>query len=289
MRSTLGHQNYSQHRNSPSWQMGTSTREMQNKVFISRAHAKISTNGKSTPAPQYCLTGSVGRQVEGSRDSSPQWRIGTAPRFTNRDHRSIGPGPAAHDNSVSAVGRQRTSIKPSSPTFGFGSSNRHIESKRFISSLHGTVNYGSVGPGPMTSSHSIDTTGRRSGFGTADRFNCASGARGAEPLSPGPAAYDVKMSSVGAQTFNSSMVSQPAVGLGGAGRSEFSRVFISHMHRVSSPDMSPGPASINNAFSSIGKQPHMRGRSAPTWGFSKAERFPPLRLTNSPGPGSYSP
>eukprot|EP00967_Tisochrysis_lutea_P152002 scaffold296889_cov26-Tisochrysis_lutea.AAC.2 len=50
---------------------------------------------------------------------------------------------------------------------------------------------------PMTSSHSIDTTGRRSGFGTADRFNCASGARGAEPLSPGPAAYDVKMSSVG--------------------------------------------------------------------------------------------
>ena len=108
------------------------------------------------------MKGSVGQQVESTRSSSPQWRVGTASRWVSTP--STSPGPARYDSRRSAVGPQQTSNNRSSPLFGFGSSTRDHQDKLYVSKSHERVKFGLGSPGPCTAAHSLEVGGRKSGL-----------------------------------------------------------------------------------------------------------------------------
>lgn len=288
-RSTFGTQSYSHRVSAPSVGFGTGSRASAQKLFVGHEHAKTGSSDQGTPAAQYGSCSSVGTQIEGARNSEPQWRIGTATRFGSKFYNTDSPGPAAYDNRTSSVAKQPFSSKSSSAHYGFGTSTRLGQDKRFISALHSTDSFGHGTPGPTTALQGgEESRGRKSAFSKADRFNNSSNSGHMPPISPGPAAYSVGGGSIGGKWMNSSMTSEPAFGFGTLDREKRSKVFMSQLHSKGSSGMSPGPASINNAQSSIGRQYNTRGSTSPTWGFPRAERFSNRHDSDTPGPGAYT-
>mmetsp|Transcript_23331 Transcript_23331/g.68066 ORF Transcript_23331/g.68066 Transcript_23331/m.68066 type:complete len:290 (-) Transcript_23331:55-924(-) len=281
MSSTFGVQAYSHRPSSPSFGFGSASRADMQKLFAGKDHTLVT---HISPGARYDMKGSVGQQVESTRSSSPQWRVGTASRWVSAP--STSPGPARYDSRRSAVGPQQTSNNRSSPLFGFGSSTRDHQDKLYVSKSHERVKFGLGSPGPCTAAHSLEVGGRKSGFGTADRFNTASKCGLSPPVSPGPAAYD----NCGVPAV-SSYAGAPSYGFGSSNRANRTKVYLSPEHSradCGSLAASPGPAFINNARSSLGRQ--LDSRSAPTWAFGTAERFgASTPKYDSPGPGAYSP
>lgn len=104
------------------------------------------------------------------------------------------PGPGSY-TQIAAVGIQASSTKPSTPRFGFGSSNREHMAKVYISPDHEKVTGGRDAPGPGAYAQ-VPSTGQKQpmsnvhtaaswGFGTAERFNKVSKQSG----TPGPGTY----------------------------------------------------------------------------------------------------
>lgn len=84
--------------------------------------------------------------------------------------------------------------------------------------------------------------------------------------------------------------SQPSFGFGSGEREVFSRCYISELHsKTNSAACSSSPGiSTSNPISSMGVQHTSRGKSSPSWGFGKANRFKPTFADNgTPGPGAY--
>ena len=80
-------------------------------------------------------------------------------------------GPGSYDNA-SSIGKQGLSNRSSFPHYGFGTVDRDMASRVFISPQHAAASYGATSPGPaaMYSSRS-QLGGAHYGFGTDGRFN----------------------------------------------------------------------------------------------------------------------
>jgi hypothetical protein len=178
----------------PLYGFGTSTRDHQQKVFVSAEHNTINDYGKASPGPAapYKLKSGMGAQVQtfgpspyaagGSRgvrnSTQPAWVMGKAERFA-KDRSAWVPG-AGEYKLTPAVGPQVNGRLKSSPLYGFGSSNRDHMAKVYISSEHEKYSGGRDAPGPgqyaiksltgnpVVSGHQV--SGSRWGFGTGKRF-----------------------------------------------------------------------------------------------------------------------
>ena len=178
----------------PLYGFGSSTRDHQQKVFVSANHNKIADYGRGSPGPAapYQLKSAMGSQMQtfgpspygtgggqGVRNGSqPSWAFSTANRF-KKDSSAWVPG-AGEYKTVPAIGPQVSGALASAPRYGFGSSNRDDMAKVYISSEHEKVSGGRDAPGPgaykvksLTGNPVVaghQRTGSRWGFGTGKRF-----------------------------------------------------------------------------------------------------------------------
>ena len=287
-RSTFGVQAYSTRRSSPAHGFGSSTRTHASKIYAGSEHAKSSSSPVS-PGPCYELGPSCGAQFSTRASSPAMWQFGTAQRFGQRaSGKGLVPGPGAYDN-MGAFGRQGLSNRSTFPRYGFGTVDRDMAAKVFISPSHAQSNFGHASPGPAAMyAKEGGLAGRRYGFGTDQRFNRLAKELGDASELPGPGSYDDR-GTLGGQ-HSSRLVNEPAFGFGSSTRDHSSRVFVSSLHSKASGSgaRSPGPSAYG-PVSSMGAQASTRGRSAPGWGFGKATRFKAGEHdTGGPGPGAYS-
>ena len=286
-RSTFGVQPLSSRASSPAFGFGSSSRTQAGKIYAGAEHAKTSSTPFS-PGPCYELGSSCGRQFSTSASSPAMWQFGTAQRFSRRTGKGRMPGPGAYE-SMSAFGRQGLAHRDSFPRYGFGTLDRNMAAKVFISPSHSQSSFGLESPGPAAKySKEGGLSGPKYGFGTGGRFDRLAKELGDASELPGPGSYDDR-GTLGAQR-SSLFVSEPAFGFGSSTRDHSSRVFVSSLHSKASGSgaRSPGPSAYG-AASSMGAQASTRGRSAPGWGFGKATRFKEGEHRSiSPGPGAYS-
>ena len=147
----------------PLFGFGSSTRDHQENVYKSEEHNKA-LFGRGSPGPSsYTLNPAVGKQVLSSGPSpystgsaksvvngtQPAWVMGKAERFNGKNAAGAVPGPGAY-TITPAVGNQVSSMKPSLPRFGFGTSTRDNAAKVYISAEHEKVMGSSDAPGPGT-------------------------------------------------------------------------------------------------------------------------------------------
>jgi len=296
-RSMFGDQSLSKRSSAPQYGFGSSTREHQSRVFVSPEHAKLAVGGNRSPGPAvYQLRNSVGAQIDGRKNSAPQWAFGTAERFNVTNRHINNPGPGTYD-SKSALGTQATSQRTSQPIFGFGSSTRENVSKVFVSEGHNKDKYGVASPGPavynQNASIGKQESSRRANqpawvFGSTQRFQYDHVKRAAG--SPGPGAYSAH-ASVGPQ-IASTKASSPMPGFGSSTRAHQDKVYLSPDHEKSYVGLaSPGPATYT-LTPSTGKQYLSQIHTSASWGFGTAARWKsegkqsPNKL-NTPGPGAY--
>ena len=289
-KSMFGSQELSNRRSAPAHGFGSSTRNHASKVFMGPEHAKTSVIS-CTPGPCYEVNGACGNQHDSGKNSPPQWCFGTAGRFAGAT-RTATPGPGAYENMCS-FGKQGLSNHSTFPLYGFGTVDRTMASKVFISPAHAASSFGLSSPGPAAAyTKAGGLSGPKYGFGTDDRFQRLGRRLSDSAELPGPGSYSSSTtdSTLGSQ-HSSRLTTQPAFGFGTSNRDHSARIFVSDMHSksVAGPyAASPGPA-VYSLNSSIGTQTTSRGRSAPSWGFGKAARLDSRAyMTDTPGPGSYA-
>ena len=144
-KSMFGSQELSNRRTAPAHGFGSSTRNHASKVFMGPEHAKTSS-ASCTPGPRYEVNGACGNQHDSGKVSPPQWCFGTSERFAGSP-RKRSPGPGAYENA-GAFGKQGLSNRSTFPLYGFGTVDRSMASKVFISSAHAASSYGQASPGP---------------------------------------------------------------------------------------------------------------------------------------------
>ena len=161
-KSMFGAQALSTRPSAANFGFGTSTRAQQARVFAGGLAAAKSVD-PSIPGPRYNLPNPVGTQ----------YTFGTQARFGVPGRRSAAaahsPGPGAYDNT-SSVGRQIYSTNTSFPRYGFGTADRAIASRVFISPQHAECgSFGRSSPGPASINNCYGGMGSAShkfGFGT---------------------------------------------------------------------------------------------------------------------------
>lgn len=128
----------------------------------------------------------------------------------------------------------------------------------------------------------------RYGFGTDGRFTREQRRLSDSADAPGPGTYGLG-DGPSVQFSSSNGVREPTFRFGTSTREGNAKVFVSNAHSKGDGTnvYSPGPASYK-CNSSIGNQHTTRGRTAPGWGFGKANRFRDNHDTGTPGPGSYA-
>jgi len=295
-RSMFGDQSLSKRQSAPQYGFGSSTREHQARVYTSPEHAKLSAPRVSPGPAVYSLRNAVGSQIDGRKNSAPQWAFGTADRFMGEKRSSSNPGPGAYD-AKSGIGPQATSQRTSQPIFGFGSSTREIVGKVFLSEGHNKDKYGVASPGPAVYQQSGSIGKQQLSkqrdqpawvFGSSQRFQYDHVKRAAG--SPGPGAYTLQQA-VGPQVA-STKSSSPMPGFGTSNRAHQAKVYMSPEHEKSYAGLySPGPCTYT-LNPSTGKQSLSQMATSASWGFGTAARWSgqgkqsPNKL-NTPGPGSY--
>lgn len=183
---------------SPRFGFGSSTRAGMAKVFISQDHNK-DLFGINSPGPQTntTLTDAIGPQILSRNVGQPAWVMGKAERFTaERSTAANSPGPGTYEPN-SAIGAQVSSAKPSTPKYGFGTSNRRHQEKVYLGQEFEKTAGGRDAPGPgaydsprmtgarVASSRSFSASSW--GFGTSSRFNKGENTS----FAPGPGTYVV--------------------------------------------------------------------------------------------------
>lgn len=182
------------HRNSfPLYGFGTSDRQNVTKVFISSLHEK-SKHGVESPGPAAMY--SRGSGLDGS-----EYGFGTDERYMRRDRmlndQGELPGPGSYDHD-STFNQQHSSSRRTDSRYSFGSSDRAMQAKTFVSEFHAKASPGahptSPGPAVYNAAPSIGvqatTRGKSAsawGFSKATRFPTGAYAND----SPGPGAYAI--------------------------------------------------------------------------------------------------
>lgn len=191
----MGSQPRSDRRSNPQYGFGASTREVTSRVFISDAHAKASVRSGSPGPPMTDThpdrrprTGRERRAVRIRRKSG----FGVDQRFkyeAEEKRAAAIPGPGAYSlDGEGGVGRQLTSWRTSGASYGFGTADRDLTAKVFISSQHAKVTNVDASPGPASAepTHKFGTKSTSFSFGRADRFEYLDRTR---PRVPGPGTY----------------------------------------------------------------------------------------------------
>ena len=166
---------------------------------MGQEHAKTYNFGTFTPGPTYQSMSGVGTQQDSGKVSPPQWCFGTAERFGSRSPRgAMSPGPGAYDNA-SSIGKQDLSNRSTFPLYGFGTVDRDMAAKVFISSAHANASYGNASPGPAaTYQKRGGLAGSKYSFGTNERFQREMRHLGDAAELPGPGSYSAD-STLGSQ------------------------------------------------------------------------------------------
>jgi len=247
-----------------------------------------------------------GDQVNSKKASSPSYGFGSATRdhaarvFASKELAkatpvSITPGPAGYTLHGS-VGKQESSVRPSSAQWQFGTASR------FSSAGRPVVDQKNPGPGAYGALGSVGmqtSSKKRSmpiyGFGTSTRDNrrkvFVSQGHNKELFgvqSPGPSAY-VLRAAVGKQV-SSKRESHPAWVFGSANRFNYEDV------KRAAATPGPGAYSHRNAVST---QVSSVKPSAPNFGFGTSDRVQQAKVymgkyhekgggKTTPGPGAYS-
>jgi len=290
-KSMFGTQELSNRRSAPAHGFGSGTRAHATKVFMGPDHAKTYNFGMNSPGSRDDSIDAVGPQQDSGKVSPPVWNFGTADRFRDISRQTaMSPGPGSYENA-SSIGKQGLSNRSSFPHYGFGTVDRDMASRVFISPQHASSSgAGTTSPGPaaMYSSGS-QLAGPRYGFGTDGRFNRVDKQHSISGAMPGPGSYNGQ-SMLGSQR-SSRINTEPSFGFGSSDREHSSRLFVSELMSKSNAGAfgaSPGP-SVYTLTPSIGTQATSRGRTAPSWGFGKANRFKnQFADTGTPGPGAYA-
>lgn len=120
----IGRMTLSSRPTSPTWGLGSASREQVQKV---NAPGYQPTPVLNTPGPgAHHNAGtfqSVGKQVLSTGKSSPTWGQGTSQR-PNPNPKSITPGPGTHQGIPGSIKSQKESKRPTAPTWSFGTSQR---------------------------------------------------------------------------------------------------------------------------------------------------------------------
>ena len=276
-------------------------------VFINNELSLGRQFGQASPGPAvgYKLPQSIGtKQPDGRRADPPQWAFSRALRFPV-SHFANDPAPNKYTlpSSISGGKPQVLSRVRSEPSFGFGTCNREVVRKVFISDRHQRQDmFGRQSPGPAAP-YEVQSAGGVSKPQTLSRMESASSfsmstkasfAMSAKSdggqIGPGPA-YMLP-AAVGPQV--DSRKSMPAfTKFGRAGREEMQKVFIDP--ELSTRDRygrgSPGPAAPYQLQAAVGKQVTSKYSTRPKTAFAKSDRWAAydanLRRNNVPGPGSY--
>ncbi|KAH7445402.1 hypothetical protein KP509_01G007200 [Ceratopteris richardii] len=172
-----------------------STRDQQNKIYLSTEFDK-NKYGTQSPGPCVCdLRSSLGPQTTAPNRTAPQISFGGEKRFRygSWSQRNASPG-AGQYKSIGSVGKQPESKKKNCPSFTFSHSDREHRAKVFISMEHDKAHYGEESPGPgstkkITTSLGQQIDSRKAScmmprFGTAPRF------RTYYDANPGPGEYE---------------------------------------------------------------------------------------------------
>lgn len=200
MGSSFGSQISSAARTEPIAGFGSAGREHVRKVYVSEEHNKA-LHGIDSPGPlAYSLKTTVTNKQDSSRiRNPPTWVFGSTQRFKYEHVKraASSPGPGAYHLQQS-VGPQVASTKSSSPMAGFGTSDRTVQNKLYLSPDHEKMHYGKQSPGPsaysLPGSVAKQTLSKNSsmpswGFGTSARWS--SDKKGMRSSTPGPGAYSV--------------------------------------------------------------------------------------------------
>lgn len=280
-KSMFGNQPLSTRPSAANFGFGTSTRAHQARVFAGGLAAAKSVD-LSIPGPRYNLPNHVGTR----------YTFGTQERFGVPGRRSaaaaISPGPGAYNNT-SSVGRQIYSTNKSFPHYGFGTSDRAMAARVFISPQHsecGSFGLSSPGPAFINNCHSgMGDGSHKFGFGTDGRWTREQRRLSQQAEQPGPGTYS--MDSAQSQYASSSSPKEASYGFGTSNRAHAEKIFVSNAHAQGGAFvLSPGPASYRST-SSMGSQASTRGRTAPMSSFGKASRWSG-KIDTTPGPGAYA-
>eukprot|EP00192_Tetraselmis_astigmatica_P014172 CAMPEP_0117648040 /NCGR_PEP_ID=MMETSP0804-20121206/173_1 /TAXON_ID=1074897 /ORGANISM="Tetraselmis astigmatica, Strain CCMP880" /LENGTH=303 /DNA_ID=CAMNT_0005453577 /DNA_START=132 /DNA_END=1044 /DNA_ORIENTATION=- len=95
---SIGRQTKSQNRTAPVSSFGSSTREVENKRFLTAGHTKVAIGRAGEPAASYSgrNTASFGNQVNSTRRNGPSYGFGSGKKMHFRAEYT--PGPGAYDN-----------------------------------------------------------------------------------------------------------------------------------------------------------------------------------------------
>ncbi|MCO5587184.1 hypothetical protein L7F22_041131 [Adiantum nelumboides] len=177
--SAFGPQVLSSQKSTSSADFSRSTRDEQNKIYLSSEFDK-NKYGVGSPGPTVCDdSSSMGNQIIAPFKSAPRFRFGAEKRFKHMDN-EFSPGVGKYEIK-SSFGKQNDSKKKNLPSFSFAHSNRDQRAKVFISAQHDKAHYGEASPGPGatwkaypslgdTQVDSRKTSCNASRFGIAPRF-----------------------------------------------------------------------------------------------------------------------
>jgi hypothetical protein len=317
-RSMLGTQSNSRKTSAPRYGFGSSTREGQEKVFVSQEHAALTGNPVSPGPAVYNSTGAVGPQVNGVKESAPRWAFGSDQRFgkPDKDARD-NPAPGTYTAEM-GIGNQVDSKKTSLPRYGFGTSTRENQEKVFVNEEMGKAgNYGKSSPGPSSytltpavgkqmlsygTTASVDrTTGSYTRsmknssqptwiVGKAERFREEKG------WVPGPGAYGTteargRITPACGTQIASTKASLPRYGFGTSNREHAAKVYLSPEHdKVNGGKEAPGPGAYPIQSMTGAQIASSTKHTGASWGFGTSQRFQDAfkkGAMQAPGPGHY--
>lgn len=116
----IGKQTLSRRPTSPTWGLGSASRNQVQKV-CSPGYSPVGVDNNPGPG-NYRIGQSVGKQIMSTRSSSPSYGQGTSQR-PNLNPKSISPGPGLY-RVPSAIKNQVESKRSTTPAWGFGTSQR---------------------------------------------------------------------------------------------------------------------------------------------------------------------
>lgn len=290
-RSMLGPQASSAHISSPAFGFGSSTRDVANKVFVSREHSKVAPTSTSPGPARYSARSSVGPQPV--MESSPTWVFASGGRLVDAPRKDAPPGPGTYEPH-SSIGPQANGLLPTMPAFGMGTGTRRSVEKVFVSHEHAVSQFsGYASPGPAAP-YSLPTAVGRQGsslkanqptwvFSASKRFQDPDIARALKL--PAPNAYNAA-SGLGTQ-YASTKRTAPLAGFGTSTRVHAAKVFSNPAAEKTKSygKASPGPCAYLPPIEA-------RVRNAPSYGFGTCDRFfrhkQALRIADIPGPAAYN-
>lgn len=230
-----------------------------------------------TPGAIYNLKPSVGfKQPDGSKTDPPIWGFSKGRRFP---HSAADPGPGQRDRCMTPGKYTLPALVGQQPRAGYSSRVRCEPHYGFGTSTRDGIAKASAvvpGKGMETVPVAYSTQGglSKTSYSMQSKHYMPDGSATLE----GGTQYDPPPS-MGVQA-DSRKPAAPMPKFGTATRDQLAKL-------AQAPAIGPGPHSSYKLDAGIGHQASSRKRTGAKTVFSRAERFPGLKMSNVPGPGKY--